>query len=131
METKQTKQIAKIAGDMEKVINHSSELTAGYNMIMDMRISEITYLEKIVNLFRKDMFNVLVELDHESDEFQVLDDVTMTLKNVLDDVRDVYEFTVITGDSVTQQETNRKGYLLSMLEWSLNELQGNIEMEVI
>ncbi|PTI33196.1 pathogenicity island protein, partial [Mammaliicoccus vitulinus] len=127
----QTNQIAKIVGDIEKVIEHSNELTAGYNMIMNFRISETTYLEKVINLFRKDMFNVLVELDHESDEFQVLDDVTMTLKNVLDDVRDVYEFTVITGDSVTQQETNRKGYLLSMLEWSLNELQGNIEMEVI
>lgn len=131
MNTKQTNQIAKIVGDIEKVIEHSNELTAGYNMIMNFRISETTYLEKVINLFRKDMFDVLVELDHKSDEFEILDDVTMTLKDALNDIRDVYEYSVIIGDSVTHHETNRKGNLIGMLEWALEQLQGNIELEVM
>lgn len=131
MNTKQTNQIAKIVGDIEKVIEHSNELTAGYNMIMNFRISETTYLEKVINLFRKDMFDVLVELDHKSDEFEILDDVTMTLKDVLNDIRDVYEYSVITGNIVIHHETNRKGNLIGILEWALEQLHGNIELEVM
>lgn len=129
MNTNQRKQVSKITGDMEKVINHSSSLTAGYNILTEQGISEATYLEKAISLFRKDLFNVLSELDYESEEFKILDDVTITFKNVLKDNKEVYEYSVINSQGETRHETNRKGQLIGILEWALDQLVGNIDME--
>lgn len=129
MKTNQRSKLLKVTGDIEKVINHSSTLTNGYNMLTGQRVSETTYLENVINLFRKDLFDVLCELDYESEEFSILDDVTMTLKNVLKDKKEVYEYSVINVNGVTRHETNRKGQLIGILEWALDQLVGNIEME--
>ncbi|QYG31940.1 pathogenicity island protein [Mammaliicoccus sciuri] len=131
MNTNQRKQVSKITGDMERVINHSSSLTAGYNILTEKGISEATYLEKVINLFRKDLFNILSELDYESEEFKILDDVTITFKNVLKDNKEVYEYSVINSKGETRHETNRKGQLIGILEWALDQLVGNIDMEVV
>lgn len=131
MKTNQRKQVSKITGDMERVINHSSSLTAGYNILTEQGISEATYLEKAISLFRKDLFNVLSELDYESEEFKILDDVTITFKNVLKDNKEVYEYSVINSEGETRHETNRKGQLIGILEWALDQLVGNIDMEEI
>lgn len=129
MKTNQRKPVSKITGDMERVINHSSSLTAGYNILTEQGISEATYLEKAISLFRKDLFNVLSELDYESEEFKILDDVTITFKNVLKDNKEVYEYSVINSEGETRHETNRKGQLIGILEWALDQLVGNIDME--
>lgn len=131
MNTNQRKQVSKITGDMERIINHSSSLTAGYNILTEKGISEATYLEKVINLFRKDLFNILSELDYESEEFKILDDVTITFKNVLKDNKEVYEYSVINSKGETRHETNRKGQLIGILEWALDQLVGNIDMEVV
>lgn len=131
MNTNQRKQVSKITRDMERVINHSSSLTAGYNILTEQGISEATYLVKAISLFRKDLFNVLSELDYESEEFKILDDVTITFKNVLKDNKEVYEYSVINSKGETRHETNRKGQLIGILEWALDQLVGNIDMEGI
>lgn len=131
MNTNQRKQVSKITGDMERVINHSSSLTAGYNILTEQGISEATYLEKAISLFRKDLFNVLSELDYESEEFKILDDVTIIFKNILKDNKEVYEYSVINSEGETRHETNRKGQLIGIIEWALNQLVGNIDMEEI
>ncbi|MES5812689.1 pathogenicity island protein [Mammaliicoccus sciuri] len=131
MKTNQRKQLSKITGDMERVINHSASLTAGYNILTEQGITETNYLEKAISLFRKDLFDVLCELEYESEEFSILDNVTMTFKNVLQDKREVYEYSVITGNSVTHHETNRKGNLIGILEWALEIIVGNIDVEEV
>lgn len=131
MNTNQRKQVSKITRDMERVINHSSSLTAGYNILTEQGISEATYLVKAISQFRKDLFNVLSELDYESEEFKILDDVTITFKNVLKDNKEVYEYSVINSKGETRHETNRKGQLIGILEWALDQLVGNIDMEGI
>ncbi|MBF0749128.1 pathogenicity island protein [Mammaliicoccus lentus] len=130
MKTNQRKQVSKITGDMEKVINHSSSLTAGYNILTEQGISEATYLEKAINLFRKDLFNVLSELDYESEEFKILDDVTMTFRDVLSEKQEVYYYSVIDQNGETKHTTNRKGHIIGILEWALEMIVGNIDVEV-
>lgn len=129
MNIKQKHQLSKVIGDMEKVINHSSSLSIGYNMLTEQGITETTYLEKLINLFRKDLFNVLCELDFESEEFSILDNVTLTFRDVLKDKKEVYEYSVVNSGGETKHSTNRKGQLIGILEWALDYIVGNIEVE--
>lgn len=131
MNTTQTNQIAKIAGDIETLIEHSSILNKGYNLLTGKHLTETNYLELSINLLRTDLLNVQFESEMDGEEFLVLDDVAFTLEGVLRDKREVYEYSVITGDSVTHHETNRKGNLIGILEWALEQLHGNIELEAI
>lgn len=131
METKQTNQIAKIAGDIETLIEHSSILNKGYNLLTGKRLTETNYLELSINLLRTDLLNVQFESEMDGEEFLVLDDVAFTLEGVLRDKREVYEYSVIAGNIVTHHETDRKGNLIGILEWALEQLHGNIEMEVM
>lgn len=129
MNIEQKYQLSKITGDMEKVINNSSNLSLGYNMLTEQGISETTYLEKVINLFRKDLFNILCELNFESEEFLLLDDVTLTFRDVLKDKKEVYEYSVVNSGGETKHSTNRKGQLIGILEWALDYIVGNIEVE--
>lgn len=131
MNIEQKYQLSKITGDMEKVINNSSNLSLGYNMLTEQGISETTYLEKVINLFRKDLFNILCELNFESEEFLLLDDVTLTFRDVLKDKKEVYEYSVVDTDGETKHTTNRKGQLIGILEWALDYIVGSIELEEI
>lgn len=129
MNIEQNHQLSKVIGDMEKVINHSSSLSIGYNMLTEQGITETTYLEKVINLFRKDLFNVLCELDFESEEFSILDNVTLTFRDVLKDKKEVYEYSVVNSGGETKHTTNRKGHIIGILEWALDYIVGNIEVE--
>lgn len=129
MNIEQKHQLSKVIGDMEKVINHSSSLSIGYNMLTEQGITETNYLEKVINLFRKDLFNVLCELDFESEEFSILDNVTLTFRDVLKDKKEVYEYSVVNSGGETKHSTNRKGQLIGILEWALDYIVGNIEVE--
>ncbi|MDN6842647.1 MAG: pathogenicity island protein [Staphylococcus equorum] len=129
MNIEQKHQLSKVIGDMEKVINHSSSLSIGYNMLTEQGITETTYLEKVINLFRKDLFNVLCELDFESEEFSILDNVTLTFRDVLKDKKEVYEYSVVNSGGETKHTTNRKGHIIGVLEWALDYIVGNIEVE--
>ncbi|MDG0821139.1 pathogenicity island protein [Staphylococcus equorum] len=129
MNIKQKHQLSKVTGDMEKVVNNSSSLSIGYNMLTEQGITETTYLEKVINLFRKDLFNVLCELDFESEEFLILDDVTLTFRDVLKDKKEVYEYSIVDTGGETKHITNRKGQLIGILEWALDYIVGNIEVE--
>lgn len=129
MNLEQKNKLSKVTSDMEKVINHSSNLSIGYNLLTQREISETTYLEKVINLFRKDLFNILCELDFENQEFLILDDVTLTLRDALNDIKEVYEYSVADVSGEIKHTTNRKGQLIGILEWALDYIVGNIEVE--
>ncbi|MEB7657617.1 pathogenicity island protein [Mammaliicoccus vitulinus] len=131
METNQRKQLSKIAGDIELVIEHSKILTTGYNLFTGKHITETDYLELSINLFRKDLFDVQFELEFDSDDFSVLDDFTMTLKNALDDKKEVYEYCMVSVEGVTRHETNRKGHLIDTLQWVISNLAHSFGIDPI
>lgn len=129
MNSEQKYRLSKITRDMEKVINHSASLLIGYNMLTQRDISETTYLEKVINLFMKDLFNILCELDFENQEFLILDDVTLTLRDALNDIKEVYEYSVVDASGEIKHATNRKGQLIGILEWAHEYIVGNLEVE--
>lgn len=129
MNINQREKLSKVTREMEMVINYSSSLTIGFNVLTEQGISETTYLEKAINIFREKLFNILCELDCESEEFKILDDVTMTFKDVLAEKQDIYFYSVIEQRGETRHTTNRKGHLIGILEWASNQIAGNIDME--
>lgn len=130
MNTNQRKQLSKVLKNMDKVINHSEEITLSYNIITEIGLTETQVIENAIKLFREKLLNILCELDGESEEIKILDDVTITFKNVLKDKKEVYECRVVNANGEVRHETNRKGHLIGMLEWASNQIAGNIDMEV-
>ncbi|MCJ0939160.1 pathogenicity island protein [Mammaliicoccus sciuri] len=129
MKTKQRKQLSKVLKNIDKVINHSEDITLSYNIITETGLNETQVIENAIRLFREKLLNILCELDSESEEFKILDDVTITFKNVLKDKKEVYECNVVNANGEVRHETDRKGQLIGILEWSSNQIAGNIELE--
>lgn len=131
MNSNQRNQLSKVLKNMDKVIIHSEKITLSYNIITEIGLTETQVIENAIKLFREKLLNILCELDSESEEFKILDDVTITFKNVLKDKKEVYECSVVNTNGEVRHETNRKGQLIGILEWSSNQIAGNIDMGVI
>ncbi|MCQ9302445.1 MULTISPECIES: pathogenicity island protein [Mammaliicoccus] len=129
MKTKQRKQLSKVLKNIDKVINHSEDITLSYNIITETGLNETQVIENAIRLFREKLLNILCELDCESEEFKILDDVTVSFKNVLKDKKELYECSVVNINGEVRHETNRKDQMIGILEWALDRIAGNIEME--
>lgn len=129
MKTKQRKQLSKVLKNIDKVINHSEDITLSYNSITEIGLTETQVIENAIRLFREKLLNILCELDCESEEFKILDDVTITFNNVLKDKKELYECSVVNINGEVRHETNRKDQMIGILEWALDQIAGNIDME--
>ncbi|RIO08129.1 pathogenicity island protein [Mammaliicoccus sciuri] len=129
MKIKQRKQLSKVLKNIDKVINHSEDITLSYNIITETGLNETQVIENAIRLFREKLLNILCELDCESEEFKILDDVTMSFKNVLKDKKELYVCSVININGEVRHETNRKDQMIGILEWALDQIAGNIDME--
>ncbi|MEB7781867.1 TscA family type II toxin-antitoxin system antitoxin [Mammaliicoccus sciuri] len=129
MNSNQRNQLSKVLKNMDKVIIHSEDITLSYNIITEIGLTETQVIENAIKLFREKLLNILCELDSESEEFKILDDVTIIFKNVLKDKKEVYECSVINANDEVRHETDRKGHLIGILEWALDQIAGNIDME--
>ena len=65
----------------------------------------IQHFEHILKLIHKELFNILVELDFEDEAFYILDEVTMTLSDVMNEDKEIYYYTVT--DSTGEHEHDR------------------------
>ncbi|WP_239762215.1 pathogenicity island protein [Mammaliicoccus sp. I-M35] len=129
MKTNQRNQLSKVLKNMDKVINHSEDITLSYNIITEIGLAETQVIEIAIKLFREKLLNILCELDSESEEFKILDDVTISFKNVLKDKKEIYEFSVVNANGEVRHEIDRKRHLIGILEWALDQIAGNIDME--
>lgn len=129
MKTKQRKQLSKVLKNIDKVINHSEDITLSYNIITETGLNETQVIENATRLFREKLLNILCELDCESEEFKILDNVTVSFKNVLKDKKELYECSVVNINGEVRHETNRKDQMIGILEWALDQIAGNIDME--
>lgn len=129
MKTKQRKQLSKVLKNIDKVINHSEDITLSYNSITEIGLTETQVIENAIRLFREKLLNILCELDCESEEFKILDDVTITFNNVLKDKKELSECSVVNINGEVRHETNRKNQMIGILEWALDQIAGNIDME--
>ena len=82
-----------------------------------------------MKLVHKELFNILAELDFEDEAFSILDEVTMTLSDVMNEDKEIYYYSVIDNTGEHEHTTDREGHVIGILEWALDYIVGNIEVE--
>ena len=91
MKIKEKYQLSKVIKVLEKVISEDSqngELFTPKQMfhsITDYRYNDTDYYEHMLKLIHKEMFNILAKLDFEDEAFSILDEITMTLGDVMNE----------------------------------------------
>ncbi|WP_053038932.1 hypothetical protein, partial [Staphylococcus aureus] len=97
----------------------------------DYHYQDKVFYEYALKLVHNGLFNILAELDFEDEVFLILDEVTMTLSDVMKETQHVYRYSVIDEKGEHKHTTDRKGHVIGMLEWALDYIVGNIEVEVL
>lgn len=131
MDLEQRYKLSVVAREMDKVINHSRELTTNFNDITDSFITETEFIEKSLKNTSEKIFNLLFHLEFSSEEYRILNEVNETLNDVLKEKQDIYTYSVVAGGKKEKHTTNRKGHLIGILEWALDYIVGNIDVGVI
>lgn len=129
MNIEQKYKLSAVAKDMEKIINNSNGLTKKYNEITEVHISETKYIDQSLKYIYQRLFNILCYLKFDTEEYEIIKEVVQTLSDVINEKQDVYRYRVISGNEETKYTTNRKGHVLGILEWALDYIVGNIEVE--
>ncbi|WP_158177349.1 pathogenicity island protein [Staphylococcus aureus] len=134
MEIKQKYQLSKIVQILGKILYEKDKdvfLSTKYKFHSNTnyRYDDTAFYEHILKVMHKELFNVLAELDFEDEAFLILNEVTMTLGDVMKEKQDVYHYSVIGDKGEHKHTTDRKGHVIGMLEWALDYIVGNIEVE--
>lgn len=134
MKIKQKYQLSKVAQVLEKVLYEKDKdifLSAKdrFHFITDYRYNDTVFYEHILKLVHKELFNILAELDFENEGFSILDEVTMTLSDVMNENREIYYYSVTDNTGEHEHTTDREGHIIGILEWALDYIVGNIEVE--
>ncbi|ARJ16905.1 pathogenicity island protein [Staphylococcus lugdunensis] len=136
MEIKHKYQLSKVVQVLEKVLYEKDKdifLSAKdrFHFITDYRYNDTVFYEHILKLVHKELFNILAEVDFEDEAFSILDEVTMTLSDVMNEDREIYHYSVVDNTGEHEYTTDREGHIIGILEWALDYIVGNIEVEEI
>jgi hypothetical protein len=134
MEIKQKYQLSKVVQVLEKVLYEKDKdifLSAkdSFHFITDYHYNDTTFYEHILKLVHKELFNILAELDFEDEAFSILDEVTMTLSDVMNEDKEIYYYSFTDNTGEHEHTTDREGHVIGILEWALDYIVGNIEVE--
>ncbi|PXX86112.1 pathogenicity island protein [Staphylococcus warneri] len=134
MKIKLKYQLSKMVQVLEKVLYEKDKdifLSAKdrFHFITDYRYNDTAFYEHILKLVHKELFNILAEVDFEDEAFSILDEVTMTLSDVMNENREIYYYSVTDNTGEHEHTTDRKGHIIGILEWVLDYIAGNIEVE--
>lgn len=134
MEIKQKYQLSKVVQVLEKVLYEKDKdifLSAkdSFHFITDYHYNDTAFYEHILKLVHKELFNILVEVDFEDEAFSILDEVTMTLSDVMNEDKEIYYYSVEDSTGEQKHTTDREGHVIGILEWALDYIVGNIEVE--
>lgn len=134
MQIKQKYQLSKVVQVLEKVLYEKDKdifLSAkdSFHFITDYHYNDTAFYEHILKLVHKELFNILAELDFEDEAFSILDEVTMTLSDVMNEDKEIYYYSVEDSTGEQKHTTDREGHVIGILEWALDYIVGNIEVE--
>ena len=134
MKIKPKYQLSKVVKVLEKVLYEKDKdifLSAKdrFHSITDYRYDDTAFYEHILKLVHKELFNILAELDFEDEAFSILDEVTMTLSDVMNEDKEIYYYSVTDNTGEQEYTTDREGHVIGILEWALDYIVGNIEVE--
>ncbi|KXA45386.1 TscA family type II toxin-antitoxin system antitoxin [Staphylococcus simulans] len=136
MKIKQRYYLSKVVKVLEKVLDEKDKdvfLSAKdrFHSITDYRYDDTAFYEHILKLVHKELFNILAELDFEDEAFPIIDEVTMTLSDVMNETQDIYRHSVRDDKGEHKHKVNRETHVINILEWALDYIVGNIEVEEI
>lgn len=134
MEQEQKYRLSKVVQILEKVLyekNKNIFLSAKdkFHSITDYRYDDTVFYEQILKLVHKELFNILAELDFEDESFSILDEVTMTLSDVMNEDKEIYYYSVLDSTGEHKHTTDREGHVIGILEWAIDYIVGNVEVE--
>ena len=134
MEKEQKYRLSKVVQILEKVLyekNKNIFLSAKdkFHSITDYRYDDTVFYEHILKLVHKELFNILAELDFEDESFSLLDEVTMTLSDVMNEDKEIYYYSVLDSTGEHKHITDREGHVIGILEWAIDYIVGNVEVE--
>ncbi|WP_239763052.1 pathogenicity island protein [Mammaliicoccus sp. I-M35] len=131
MNIKQREELSNVVRDMDKVINQSEDLRISYNIITANGITETHVIERAIEVFRIKLFNIQCEFSFNSEEHQIISGVIEMFEAVSQEKQDIYFYSVLDQNGETRHATDRKGHLIGILEWALDQIAGNIDVGVI
>lgn len=136
MRIKQRYYLSKVVKVLEEVLYEKDKdvfLSAKdrFHSITNHKYSDTAFYEHILKLVHKELFNILAELDFEDEAFSILNEVTMTLSDVMNEDEEIYYYTVADSTGEQKHTTDREGHVIGILEWALDYIVGNIEVEDI
>ncbi|PTG12523.1 pathogenicity island protein [Staphylococcus chromogenes] len=134
MKIKQRYYLSKVVKVIEKVLDEKDKevfLSAKdrFHSITDYKYNDTEFYEHILKLVHKELFNILAELDFDDEAFSILDEVTMTLSDVIEEDDEIYYYTVTDSSGEHKHTIDREGHVIGILEWALDYIAGNIEVE--
>ncbi|AMG96662.1 hypothetical protein [Staphylococcus simulans] len=136
MEIKQRYYLSKVVKVLEEVLDEKDKdvfLSAKdrFHSITNHKYGDTAFYEHILKLVHKELFNILAELDFEDESFPIIDEATMTLSDVMNEDEETYYYTVKDSTGEHEHTTDREGHVIGILEWALDYIVGNIEVEDI
>ncbi|HHQ5108902.1 TPA: type II toxin-antitoxin system antitoxin, TscA family [Staphylococcus aureus] len=134
MKIKQRYYLSKVVKVIEKVLDEKDKevflsVKDRFHSITDYKYNDTEFYEHILKLVHKELFNILAELDFDDEAFSILDEVTMTLSDVIEEDDEIYYYTVTDSSGEHKHTTDREGHVIGILEWALDYIAGNIEVE--
>ena len=134
VQIKQKYQLSKVVQVLEKVLYEKDKdifLSAkdSFHFITDYHYNDTAFYEHILKLVHKELFNILAEVDFEDEAFSILDEVTMTLSDVMNEDKEIYYYSVTDNTGEHEHTTDREGHVIGILEWELDYIVGNIKVE--
>ena len=91
MKIKQKYQLSKVVKVLEVVLYEKSKTYDDISYLNE----DTAFYEYALKLVHNGLFNILAELDFEDEAFLILDEVTMTLSDVMKETQHVYRYSVI------------------------------------
>lgn len=137
MEIKQKYQLSKVVKVLEKVVSEDSqngELFTPKQMFhsrTNYRKTDTEYYEEVLNLIYRELFNIVLDLEYKTEEYKTILEVVKTLKDVMNEDKEVYYYTVTDSTGEHEHTTDREGHVIGILEWALDYIVGNIDVGVI
>ena len=129
MNNKQLKELTKIAHFMESVINETDNCVRDFNILTQQQVNKTTFLEFALKFFERKMWGIVETLEFDTNEFILLNEVNETLDSVMKETKSVYQYSVIDENGEHYHTTDRKGHIIGILEWALDQIVGNIDIE--
>lgn len=134
MKLKQKYQLSKVVKVLEKVLDEKDKevfLSAKdrFHSITDHRYNDTAFYEHILKLVHKELINIISCLKFNTEEYEIINEVVITLHDVMNETQETYKYSVIDEQGEKEYTTDREGCIIGILEWALDYIVGNIEVE--